>query len=72
MLLDHIWNVHCSRSICDIIKRNESDIRNIDFELQAKRGDKFLFYIVFEVKELFIFLELDVWLRWDLDQSVAF
>ena len=31
-----------------------------------------MFYIVFEVKELFISLEPDVWLRWDLDQNVAF
>ena len=28
-------------------------------------------YFVFEVKELFISLEPDVWLRWDLDQNVA-
>ena len=29
-------------TICDMIKGNESDVRNIDFELQAKIGDKFL------------------------------
>ena len=29
-------------TICDMIKRNESDVGNIDFELQAKRDDKFL------------------------------
>ena len=34
--------------ICDMIKGNESDVGNNDFELQAERGDKFLFYIVFE------------------------
>ena len=28
--------------MCDIIKRNESDAGKIDFELQAKRGDRFL------------------------------
>ena len=28
--------------MCDMIKGNESDVRNIDFELQAKKGDKFL------------------------------
>ena len=27
--------------VCDMIKGNESDVANIDFELQAKRGDKF-------------------------------
>ena len=31
-----------SREICDMIKGNESDVGNIDFELQAKRDDKFL------------------------------
>ena len=30
-----------------------------------------MFYIVFEVKELFIYLQLDVWLTWGLDQNVA-
>ena len=56
--------------ICDMIKGNESDVGNIDFELQAERGDKFvwLLYIVFKVKDLFISPEPDVRLRWDLDQ----
>ena len=31
-----------------------------------------MFYAVFEVKELFVSPEPDVWLRWDLDQNVAF
>ena len=26
---------------CDMIKGNESDVANIEFELSAKRGDKF-------------------------------
>ena len=43
-----------------MIKGNESDVGNIDFELQAKRGDRFLFYIVFEFKEIFISLQRDV------------
>ena len=30
-----------------MIKGNESDVGNIDFELQAKRGDKFLCFILF-------------------------
>ena len=42
--------------ICDMIKGNESDVGNIDFKLQAKRGEKFLCFtlIVFKVQELFI------------------
>ena len=32
---------------CDMIKGNESDVGNIDFELQAKRGDKFLCFTLF-------------------------
>ena len=34
-------------NICDIIKGNELDVGNIDFELQAKRGDKFLCFTLF-------------------------
>ena len=33
--------------ICDMIKGNESDVGNTDFELQAKRGDKFLCFTLF-------------------------
>ena len=32
---------------CDMIKGNESDVGNIDFELQAKRGNKFLCFTLF-------------------------
>ena len=34
-------------TICDMIKGNESDVGNIDFELQATRGDKFLCFTLF-------------------------
>ena len=34
-------------SICDMIKVNELDIGNIDFELQAEKGDKCLCFILF-------------------------
>ena len=34
-------------TICDMIKGNESDVGNIDLELQAKRGDKFLCFTMF-------------------------
>ena len=33
--------------ICGMIKGNELDVGNIDFELQAKRGDKFLRFPLF-------------------------
>ena len=59
--------------ICDIIKGNESYVQNTDFEMQTKRGDKILrFYIVLNVKELFIFLQPDVRLRWGLERNIAF
>ena len=32
---------------CDMIKGNESDVGNIDFELQAYRGDKFVCFSSF-------------------------
>ena len=56
-----------------MIKGNESDVGNTDFELQTNRGDKFLFFTLFlNSKELFISLQPDVQLRWGLDQDVAF
>ena len=30
-----------------MIRGNESDVRNIDYELQAKRGDQFLCFTLF-------------------------
>ena len=35
------------KKICDMIKGNESDVENIDFELQAKKSDKFLCFTLF-------------------------
>ena len=56
-----------------MIKGNESDVGNIDFELQAKRGVKFLCFTLFlNFTELFISLQPFVRLRWGLDQNVAF
>ena len=58
-----------------MIKGNELDVGNIDFELQAKRGtgSKFLCFTLFlNFTDLFISLQLDVWFRWGLDQNVAF
>ena len=63
-LEQHFWICFL---ICDIIKGNESNVGNIGFEWQAKRGDIFLFYIVFWFKELIISLQLDIQLRWDLN-----
>ena len=30
-------------AICDIIKVNESDVGNVDFEFQTKRGNSYVF-----------------------------
>ena len=35
---------------CDIIKGNKSDVRNINFELQTERGDKFLCFTLFLIE----------------------
>ena len=35
------------RGICDLIKGNESDVGNIDFELQGEGGDEFLCFSLF-------------------------
>ena len=39
--------MNVNNNICDMIKGNESDVGKIDFELQAKRGDKFLCFTLF-------------------------
>ena len=42
-----------SVDICDIIKGNESDVGNIDFELQGNKGSKFFCFLLFlKFKEL--------------------
>ena len=47
--------------ICDMSKENESDVRNTDFELQVKRRDELLCFILFlNFTELFISLQQDV------------
>ena len=35
-----------------MIKWNESDVGNIDFDLQANRGDKFLCFPLFWIKRI--------------------
>ena len=56
-----------------MIKGNESDVDNIDFELQVKRGDKFICFTLFlNFTELFISLQPYGPIRWGLDQNVAF
>ena len=44
-----------------MITGSESDVRNVDFELQAKRGEKFLCFTLFlNFKELSISPQPDV------------
>ena len=48
-------------NICNMINGDESDVGNIDFELQAKRDDKLLCFPLFgQFKESVIFLQPDV------------
>ena len=55
-----------------MIKRNELDVANIDFKLQAERGDKFSRFILFRnSKEFAISQQPDVRLSWDLNQNVV-
>ena len=56
-----------------MIKGNESDVGNIDFELQAKRGGNFSCFTLFlSFKGLSISQQPYVQLRWGLNQDVAF
>ena len=58
--------------ICDMIKGNESDVGNIDFELQTKTGDVLLCFTLFFTLKNCSYLQPDVQLRWGLNQDVAF
>ena len=54
-------------SICDTIKRNESDVRDVGLEILAKIVFKFiLFHIDFSIAIFFITLSLDTQLYWGL------
>ena len=58
---------------CDMIKGNELDVGHINFDLQAKRSDKLLYFTLFlNFTELFISLQPDVRLRWSVNQNIAF
>ena len=70
-LFDLNFNIQ-QKHICDMIKGNKWDVGNIDYELQAKRGDKFLCFTLFlNFTELFISLQPDVRLRWGLDPKCS-
>ena len=42
-----VLRVNQSVEICDMIKRNESDVRDVVFEILAKSVFKFLCFIMF-------------------------
>ena len=47
--------------ICEVIKWNESNVGNVNFEVDAKRSCKFLCFTLFKnFKELFVSLQPDV------------
>ena len=60
-------NDSCSIHICNMIKGNESDVKNIDFELQTKIGHIMLMHFIdYELQRIgIISLQLDVQCRWD-------
>ena len=50
LLYTNEWKM--MKNICDMIKGNESDDGNINFELQAKRGNKFLCFTLFLILKI--------------------
>ena len=46
-MLQKMSQMHNSILICDMIKRNESDVGNSDFDILAKSVFKFLYFILF-------------------------
>ena len=55
-----------------MIKRNESDVWDVVFEILAKTVLIPLFHIVFSIVKSFITIPLDIQLQWGLHQSEAF
>ena len=59
--------------ICDMIEKCESEVTNIDFDLNTKKGDKFFCFTLYKyVIQLFIFEKPEVCLQWGWNQTVAF
>ena len=56
--------------ICDMIKRNESDVGDVVFKILAKTVVRFLCF-VFGIDKSFITLEPDIQLQWGLHQNEA-
>ena len=46
------WPLNTDCILCDMIKRNESDVADIVIEILAKKGVKFLFYVVFSTDRM--------------------
>ena len=51
---DASCSVYPTSIICDMIKRNDSDVSDIAFEIFAKTGQILLLYIVFSIDKFFI------------------
>ena len=50
------------RIIRDVIKGNEADVADIDFQVEGNASDSFLCFSLFtDFQELFISLQPDIW-----------
>ncbi len=38
----------CDASICDVINQNESELTNIDLEIEPNKGNKFFCFLLFQ------------------------
>ena len=56
--------------LCDVIKQNQSEVRNIDFKIQTKQKMS-LFPIVFDILQLLTSLEPIDQFQWGFLQNVA-
>ena len=65
--------IYLVASICDRIKANESDVGNIDFELQLQKDiNSFCFPLFLLTINLYVTLRLEGHLPFGLDQIVVF
>ena len=61
-----------TKIICDVIKQNQSEPRNIDFKIEPNKAEKcLLFPIVFGILQLLVSLEPIDQFQWGFLQNVA-
>ena len=59
------------KSICDVIKQNQSEVGNIDFKIKPNKAENVVSPIVFGILQLLISLKPIDQFQWGFLQNVA-